>query len=242
MQSGHKEVLLRRRVKLVEELSLNEEFITHMRSAKILLPSHRDEIMSYRTNMERVTTFLRILAIRGPKAMEVFIEGLVKTHQVELGYFLDSELTQQYVDEYEKAITTRYNRLCHADLSKRNDPFVSIPPGRYKIGIKSLYILETAPIQRQFLHIALSDDVRQMTHLNHGGCASGILKTIFIEDENSYYREYERGVEYFEIDAYTCHDLYCRVMNEHAHLQNVKGGVMLEIVPILGCEVAVKSH
>ena len=79
MEQLHKDVLLQKRVYLVENLD-TLSLLNHLLQDKILSKIHYDQIKSHKTPGERSEELLDILEKRGPKAYKSLLKALKETN------------------------------------------------------------------------------------------------------------------------------------------------------------------
>nr|QDF63027.1 caspase-2 [Dugesia japonica] len=83
MEPIHKNLLKANHYYLLTHLDISDDidFIANLEKSKILLPTHKQTILSEKKNLKMVEIFLDILPRRGSRAFECFLEALKMTNQ-----------------------------------------------------------------------------------------------------------------------------------------------------------------
>lgn len=91
MQDHHKDALIKLRVKLIQEMEL-DELIEHLVQKKVLTSYMQEKIQSKGVSFRQNSALLDLLPKRGPKAFSIFCTALRDTDQEHLAEQLEKEM------------------------------------------------------------------------------------------------------------------------------------------------------
>ena len=97
MEERHKKSLRSNRVLLVNDMKVDNIFLSRFRKDQVLQKNDMELIVSSRTSADKVAEFLRILVRRGPAAMPRLITALIETGQDDIARKLDPVLASATV-------------------------------------------------------------------------------------------------------------------------------------------------
>ncbi|XP_040292447.1 caspase-2 [Bufo bufo] len=90
MQDHHKDALIKLRVKLIEEMVV-DDLIEHLVQNKVLTPSMRERVRCNQGSFQQKIALLDLLPMRGPRAFSVFCTALRDTGQEHLAEQLEEK-------------------------------------------------------------------------------------------------------------------------------------------------------
>ncbi|XP_028810848.1 death domain-containing protein CRADD [Denticeps clupeoides] len=76
MNASHKEILLKLRLKLSENISVDDTVLQYLYQEGVLTQSHVEEIQTLASNKKRTLKLLDVLPTRGSTAFELFLQSL----------------------------------------------------------------------------------------------------------------------------------------------------------------------